>query len=234
MKTVYGIMLLILLVSMLTGTFNFQQVKAGGSVGVKAGDWIKYNVTTTYTSYDYSEPQPQPQWILIEFQSVEGTTLTGKMTGHMSDGTEQIQNFNLDVATGRGNATPFFVIPANSKPGDPVIFGPGGVINGETIRTYAGVDRTSVYATISETSYSGTSRITIYWDKQTGVVVEAYGTSERTSMYIKATETNMWQASIFGTQTEPIELYVLMAVIIIGVMGTIAFIMLKKKTSKAT
>jgi len=152
-------------------------------VGVKAGDWIKADFTITGTT----PGTPLPQWAMVEFLSVNGTSVSVRVTTHMDNGEEQSDTMTVDVAAGGG----MLVIPANTEVGDSINTGYYTVtIAGENSRTYAGVDRTVVYASFSQYG----NQITYYWDKQTGVIVEVYAVSGDMTETVKATETNIWQA----------------------------------------
>jgi hypothetical protein len=213
------------------------------AVGVKAGDWIKYDYTVTGAP----PGTPIPTWMKVEILSVEGTTATVRLTMHMSDGTEGNETLTLDVArtlvygTGGTFDTFFgfgFVIPANSTVGGDYIyiilltpeFMLGKQIDGETTNTYAGASRIVVYATFSYIGGRyGNRPLKYYWDKQTGVMVEASATLDSMTVTAKATETNMWQAAPFGLPIEPIYLYVLVALVIIIAVGATVFLMRRKK-----
>lgn len=186
---------LTLLVGALNGAFNIQPVKAGGTVGVKAGDWIK----CTYTISGWPAGTPYPEWLKVEFLSVEGTNATIRVTMRMSDGTEQNDTMTVDVATGGGTfqGQSGFVIPANCTTGDSIYMtGYGNVtIAGEATGTYAGASRTVVYASFSQYG----TQLTYYWDKLTGVLVEASAISGGMTGTARATETNMWQPETSGT-----------------------------------
>jgi hypothetical protein len=191
------------------------------SVGAKAGDWIKYDYTVTGTPAG----TPLPQWLKVEFLSVEGTNATVRVTMHMSDGTEQNATVPVDVvAGGQALGLSGFVIPANLTTGDSVyITGYGNVtIAEETTRTYAGASRTVVYASISQYG----TQLTYYWDKQTGVMVEASTTSGTMTGTGKATETNMWQTAP-SFPFDPIMLSVLIAIVIVIVI--VIFLLRRKK-----
>jgi hypothetical protein len=73
------------------------------------------------------------------------------------------------------------------------------------------------------------TQLTYYWDKQTGVMVEASTTSGTMTGTGKATETNMWQAAPSGLPIEPIYLYILAALVIIIVIGATAVMLRRKK-----
>lgn len=133
------------------------------------------------------------------------------------------------VASGQAFGLSGFVIPANLTTGD-IIFmsGYGNVtIAGETTRTYAGASRTVVYASISQYG----TQLTYYWDKQTGALVEASGTSDGMTMTGKATETNIWQATP-AFPIDPIILSFLIAIVIVIVIAVL-LVHRKKKPTEA-
>jgi|GEM_PF-6002472 len=185
----------------ITASFGYDPQKV--QVGVKAGDWVKVGYTIT----SWPAGEPYPEWLKLEFLSVEGTSASVRVTMRMSDGTEQSDTVPVDVVAGSSEALVLsgFVIPANLTVGDYVYMtGYGDIaIEGETTRTYAGEERTVVYASYSERQSAGglwefEYESTDYWDKLTGVMVE--GTSTYTdplqtiTVNFKATETNMWGA----------------------------------------
>jgi len=216
-------------------------------VGVKAGDWIKYDYTIT----DAPPGTPIPTWLKVEILSVEGTTVTVRLTMHMSNGTEGSETLTLDVArtlvydTGGTFDTFFgfgFVIPANSTVGGDFIyiillspeFMLGTQIDGETTRTYAGASRTVIYATFSYIGDRyGNNPLKYYWDKQTGVMVEASATLDSMTATAKATETNMWEAAPERAEGEvPFWmqwwLWAIVAVVIVALAGAVYFLKKRK------
>jgi hypothetical protein len=183
-------------------------------VGVKAGDWIKVEYKIT----GWPGGQSEPEWLKLEFLSVEGTTANVQVTMHMSDGTEQSDTVPVEVATGGGEAFGLsgFVISANLTTGDSFyITGYGNVaIEGETTRTYAGARRTVVYTSFSQY----VAQFTYYWDKPTGVLVEAsiiYTDYTDITATAKAIETNMWEATTVGMPWWP---WIIVAVAAVGLV----------------
>ena len=216
--TVFGILLLFLM-----GTLAFEALSEV-QVGVKSGDWIKIE----YTVSGWPSGQPYPEWLKIEFLTVNGTNATVRITMHMSDGTEQTDTESINI--GMGNQImgfSGFVIPANSKKGDSVyITGFGNVtIDGEETRTYAGASRTVVYASFSQYG----SQLTYYWDKQTGVMVEASMSSGNISATAKATETNIWEAGPSGFPLDPIYI-IIIVVVVVAVVATVIILVRRKKS----
>jgi hypothetical protein len=188
-------------------TANFVGVEAG-DVGIKAGDWIK----AMYTITGLPAGQPYPEWLKLEFLSVEGTNATVRATLRLSDGTEPSGTAPVDVVS--GSEVPGFagiIISANLTTGDSVyIAGPGNVtIDGEATRTYAGANRTVVYASFSQNE----TQVTYHWDKLTGVMVEISSTSPGITATAKATETNMWGAITVRMPWWP---WIIVAVVAVG------------------
>ena len=142
----------------------------------------------------------------------------------MSDGTELSDTVPADLSEGGGEAFGIagFVIPSNVTTGDSVhISGYGNVtIEGETARTYAGARREVVYASFSQDEV----QMTYYWDKETGVMLEASTTQGDVTTIGKMAETNMWEAS---TMQVPWWLWVIIAVVIAG--GAFAVYRLRRK-----
>ncbi|MGB6872561.1 MAG: GLUG motif-containing protein [Dehalococcoidia bacterium] len=161
-------------------------------VGVKAGDWVKVE----YTDTDWPAGVPSPGWLKLEFLCMvshsEGTGAVMMVTMRMSDGTEETDAVYVDIGAGGGEAFGLagFVIPANLTTGDSTYLAVYGdvTIAGETTRTYAGASRAAVYASFSQYGV----QLTYYWDKETGVMVEASSTSAGVTVTARVTETNLW------------------------------------------
>jgi hypothetical protein len=196
--------------------------------GIMAGDWIKLE----YKAGGSSADQPYPECLKLEFLSV-GRTANVRATLYVSDGTEQSDTVFVDPSEGGGEALGLagFVIPPNLTTGDSVyISGYGDVtIEGETTRTYAGARRRVVHASFSQSvPPQDEVQLTYYWDKLTGVMVEASTTAGDMTATGKATETNMWEA----TTGLPWWLWVVIAVAIAGV-AFVVYRLRKRKTSTA-
>ena len=189
-------------------------------VGVNAGDWIK----CAYTISGWPSGTPYPEWLKVEFLSVEGTNATIRVTMRMSDGTQPSQTMSIDVVAGGGafQGLSGFVIPANCTTGDSIYMsGYGNVTTaGETTGSYAGATRTVVSASFSQYG----TQLTYYWDKLTGAMVEASVVSGGVTATGKATETNMWQPAP-GLPIDPLILAVLIAIVIVIVI----FLVRRKK-----
>jgi len=187
-------------------------------VSVTAGEWIKVEYKIT----GWPAGKPYPEWLKLEFLSVEGTSANVRVTMRMSDGTEQSDTVHVDVVAGGGESFGLsgFVISANLTTGDSVYMtGYGDVaIEGETTRTYAGARRIVVYASISQSvPFQDEVQLTYYWDKLTGVMVEASTTYTDITATAKATETNMWEADPPTVWTEW-WLWVIVAAVVVGLV----------------
>jgi len=191
--------------------------------GVKAGDWIKLDFTIIRALPEMT----LPQWMKVEFLSVDGTTVTLHVTMQMLDGTENSNDITVDVAAGggtfRGPSWIFrglsgFVIPANSKTGDSIKITRYDTVTiaGENSGTYAGVNRTVVYASFSR----GGTQLTCYWDKKTGALVEVYAVSGYMAGTAKTTETNMWQAET-PTRRWPLIIGIIILATVIGISAVL-------------
>ncbi|MEM4704874.1 MAG: hypothetical protein QXJ02_07400 [Candidatus Bathyarchaeia archaeon] len=200
------------MIFMLCTFFAYAEVQ----VGVKAGDWVKCDLTS-------APIQDMPQWVKIECLSVTGSVATVKVTMHMSNGTEYEESMTLDLASGAGNAIFQALIPANSQTGDTIkVIGYGDLtISGETTATYAGASRTVVYASLVQNDM----QLTYHWDKQTGVLLEITLAQGSTSATFKATSTNIWQSSPpllpFASPNLPIE-YVCLSISIVAAIAIVA------------
>ena len=176
------------------------------TVGVKAGDWIKYGqITITWTGNGTGPPYvtnaKMVNWIRFDVLSVTGTTVSLNETFHYNNGTETVQSSDVDIQGGpMGGA---LLIASNLTAGDPLNpQTPGTTINETVTRFYAGANR-NVNIIDTKSSFDGyQSETKIYWDQETGIMVELYqnetdptypGGYEEES--VKATETNLWSPS---------------------------------------
>jgi hypothetical protein len=162
----------------------------GLSLGVKSGDWIVYDIQESFASERGQR---------IEFESVAGTNLTLVVTDTLA-GTQTSQTGYIDLATNEDFATSFFsarmyVIPIDISVGDSVYLGNevgSSRISGEKTGNYAGADRRVVYANFSLQE----SQYTLYWDKQTGVLVEGTISSGTVFKSLSTVGTSMWTGGL--------------------------------------
>jgi len=210
------------------------------TVGVKAGDWVKYGqITVTWTG-NGTEPSSvtdakKLDWVRIDVLSVAGTTANLNLTAHYNNGTQTFQNYDTDVQS--GSAGPAYLVASNLTSGDPISpQTPEITINQTVTRLYAGANR-NVNIIDAKSSYQGyLSETQFYWDQDTGIMVELYtnqtdytnpGAYEEVSL--KATETNLWSANVLDLiQNNLIYIIAGIAVIIVIVAATI--VLRRRKT----
>jgi len=191
-------------------------ISAEISVGVKQGDWIEYQVNVTGTP----PPDHDTTWAKMEITDVQGTDINLNVTTKFSNGTLLNEAITLNLETGQLGDD--FIIPANLNSSDTFFdkrVGVGNItISGVEERTGAGATRTVVYATTSQTKF--------YWDKSTGILVEASSSYPNYTMHTKADKTNMWQAQIFGL--DPTVFYALV-IAAVAILVVIAFFVIRRK-----
>jgi len=174
------------------------------TVGVKVGDWAKYNITLLWQSTDPAATEPPQfqemrkiEYAKLEVQSINNTTITLLMTYHFINGTDQtLPRMSADIAT----QFVTLVIAGNLSEGD-IIPGTAAPINLTVIRSYAGANRNVNCFGFSSSFFGMNMTQNMYWDKATGILCEmlmetstltdSYVTT--TSMLLKMTETNMWK-----------------------------------------
>ena len=82
---------LVLILGILSQSYVLAQI----AVGVKAGNWIEYNI-----SYSGSPPDFYPAWIRIDVTNVQGTKITADLSGEQLDGTLVTNSGTYDLETG--------------------------------------------------------------------------------------------------------------------------------------
>jgi hypothetical protein len=189
-------------------------ISAEISVGVKQGDWIEYQIAFSGTPPEGFDVT----WARMEIVGVQGGVINLNLTTRFSNGTQKNEAITLNIETGQLGDE--FIVPANLNGGD--IFFDKNVgnmtIKGVEDRTCAGSRRTVVYATTPQTMF--------YWDRSTGVLVEANSSFTDFTLHSRADKTNMWQAQMFGLDST-----VFYALVISGVaiLAVIALLVLRRK-----
>lgn len=160
-------------------------VNANVTVGVKAGDWMEYNVTYVGNG---DPPEEYAKWFKFQITDVQGTSITGKMTYEMLNGTSTISIHTYDLKTG---VLQLLVVPAGLTYADVFYHEDYGniTIAGTEEDTYAGGTRTAFYATFNE--------IKVYWDKPTGIFLKSEqeilsDNNETIEQRVTISSTNRW------------------------------------------
>ena len=189
------------------------------SVGVKEGDWAKYNVVFNYSTNDPEPPVPPPNsivdidYLLIKIVSVVGTNVTYESIIHYKNGTEQKSVSWLDVSTGLsypGFSIPYGpIVAANLSAGDKVYLNAyAPTINSTLIAFYAGMKR-EVNCFLQEVNmtippnHRTFGELAICWDRLSGILCEQKveyhyinienGYETRMLLQAVITETNIWK-----------------------------------------
>lgn len=211
-----AIVLTVLIVTMPVFSLAFADV----SVGVKKGDWIDYNVAITGNFEDHDAT-----WARTEVTDVQGPVLYLNMTTLFINGTYTYENITLNLQSGQLGDD--FFIPANLSTGDVFYDARLGniTITGSEQKTYRGVERTVVTSTV----YANKNEATVfYWDKQTGIMVEAHSNYSdiNFTMTTFANDTNMWRQQ---DHADSIAFYALLTTVVIVAVVSAAFLVWRKK-----
>ena len=206
--------LTLLLVLVLASVF-FSVSPADILVGVKQGDWIEYNV-----SFTGNPPiEHDAVWARMEVVSVDGMKVNASFVSRLAN--ETVLEILEDLDLEKGRLIDMFIIPAYLDEGDVFYDQISGqiVIDRVETRNYAGADRTVVYAEAVDTQW--------YWDRATGVTVEARTSNSNYTLETVATGTDMWNSQIFGLDANIF--YGLLSLIAVGVGASIILSLQRRK-----
>jgi hypothetical protein len=227
-------------------------------VGVKIGDWTKYSHKIAWspigngTEPSYITDAKKIDWSRCDVENVSGAVVTFNLTAHYSNGTQTSLTFDENVTTGfSASGMSFgFILPfiaANLTQGDPLVTRLGAtIVNQTTTGIYASANRNVNFLerTWSIDNLTATNRV--YWDRETGVLVEgyedipAYSTLEATpgdqvvtgyeESSLKVIETNMWSADLIGTILSNFDVIITGVLVAIAIIVTILVLRRKRKT----
>lgn len=173
---------------------TFRVSASASEVGVQPGDWVMYNHTVRL--FEFTDTIRS--WRRLEFTNVKGTNVTVQITAPTTIGVGGLftQTITGDIAMGifPGVSAIFkaLAIQPHRTIGDSVYVTDfdNVTITGETIMTYAKENRTVIYSIFSQSGI----QLAYYWDKQTGIVLEASSsTLDGGSEGIIAVNTNIFQ-----------------------------------------
>ena len=180
-------------------------------VGVKVGDWAKYNVGVSWTGvlHQMFSAISETKWLMIEATDISDTEVTFTGTLHFKNDTEQVTTgVKWDIAPTGSYGIILFFIGSNLKQHDKIYPISTYTINETVSRTYNGVPRENNHLNVS-TSYVLTPpavydiyRLDCYWDKATGILTEETlemsqdDLSRSLSIHLKIIDTNLWEAPV--------------------------------------
>jgi hypothetical protein len=243
-----GIGLLVILVVPVFATMAHGQ---GYTVGVKAGDWVKYGQMVVAWTGNGTEPsfvidENKIDWMRIDVLNVTGTTASLKWTTHYNNATQTFLNFSVDVQSMGapmlgGGSSLSMLIASNLKAGDPIGAGSERTVNQTVTGTYAGANRNVniIYNTYSPDLLFFTWKEKFYYDQNTGIMVEEqvnetfyYATlgvvPGQMQVSVKATETNLWSAGAL-TIIQNNLIYIIAGAAAIIIIVAITIVLRKRK-----
>jgi hypothetical protein len=152
--------------------------------GVHSGDQFVYAPSLSWYSNDSSATVPwnfqnlnDTEWLMVTITNVQFTNVTGQMTQHYKNGTEQLGAGYVDVATGIGENLTMFVIATNLNANDSIYttgFYTSWIINETVPVVYSGIPRLANHFNVTATYSLGNTTLNqtenIYWDRSTGVI----------------------------------------------------------------
>ena len=160
------------------------------TVGVNAGNTYNYSYTLTWESTDPAATMPseiaqlkETQSIQLKIISVEGTLINLDSIRKFKNGTESIQNGNIDVNL-QVLEVPYsrMIIRADANPGEKVYpLGGRPTLNETATKTYSigQIETISYISTV--TLISGSQKTEIYYDRANGVGLEYTLETQETS-----------------------------------------------------
>jgi hypothetical protein len=180
------------------------------SVGVNAGDWIEYTASYTGSPADY-----YVDWMRIDVKNVQDSDVTVDMMGAFLNGINDTESGTFDLEVGLPGA---MIVPANLDVGDQFYHEDYGNITIEETDEIisVGSKRTAVYATVTQAE--------MHWDKETGVLLQSEMSMNNFTLNMVVTKTNIWQ-----TQSDGLELTVVVILLITLIVAVTAVFLLRKK-----
>jgi hypothetical protein len=186
------------------------------SVGVKQGDWIEYNATTTGNP----PKEHNVTWARMEILRVQGNEVDVNVTTQARNGTVSSLLMTLNIDKGEIGA--WWIIPANLNPGDTfydAFLAQNITINSQEEKTFAGATRTITNATVPTR--------TKIWDKSTGVFLVSIDDLPDYTINVVAYSTNIWSAQLFGL--DPTIVYAIILVIVAAIVVATVLVVARRK-----
>jgi hypothetical protein len=190
---------------------------AGVGVGVKAGDWVEYDVAFTGDA----SLGHDVVWARLDVLAVRDTTVDLNVSTRSTGGT--VESGPTTVNLGTGELSDAFIIPAGLSVGDVFYDRSQGNV------TIAGLDK-QVVAGAERDVISAANNVTVYsWDRATGVLVEAHSVYPAYTLDTKINGTNSWQ-----TQTPELgqALFIALSAVAIGIVAVVAVLLLRRRKSR--
>jgi hypothetical protein len=151
----------------------------------------------------------------VDVKNVQDSDVTVDMMGAFLNGINDTESGTFDLEVGFPGP---MIVPANLDVGDQFYHEDYGniTIEGTDEIISVGSKRTAVYAIVTQTE--------LHWDKQTGVLLQSEISMNNFTLNMVVTKTNMWQ-----TQSDGLELTVVILLITLIVAVTAVFLLRKKR-----
>jgi len=188
------------------------------TVGLKEGDWVKYEVT-----YTGSPPEGYPTNTKIEVLEIEGTTITIKIENDRLNGTHTSSTATFDLEDG---APDLIIIPANLAVGDQVVNKDWDItftIEGVEEYDFRDATREMVFANIVVEGIP----LEYNWDRETGIFIQIDQTRDDYTQKYLAYDTNIVQAQ--PSDIDPMLLYGVVIAVVIIIIVVVVLVLKRKK-----
>ncbi len=209
------VLLAVAITILLVTTSLFSEAFADISVGVKKGDWIKYQVKETgNVTADYNIT-----WARIDVADVEGAKINIDVQTGYANGTLYPEKVPLNLATGAiGDG---FFVSTNLNLGDQFYSEYQGNMTITSIwqMEVGEASRTVISSTSNQTTY--------YWDRQTGILVGATTSFPSFTLFTMTSGTNLWQPQILGLDSTAF--YEVIIIIIVFLVLVFAVLIWQKR-----
>jgi hypothetical protein len=219
----------LLIVIVALSSLSALALAAQPKVGVKVGDYAEYTVSFTGSPWVGHDAN----WARMDVIKVDGLQVGVNFTTRISSGEIEYATENLDFGSGR--YIDYFVISSGLSKGD--VFFDSGInanitVESQESKKYAGVNRTVISGVVSfeMPDGTGTADTLWYWDQATGVAVEAISTYPTFTMHTTMEKTSLWNSQT--NQINPYLLYGLVIVVVVLVLAASLVIVSVRKRGK--
>jgi hypothetical protein len=186
-----------------TRTFDF-------SIGLKAGNWIKYSVSVsreaTIPNPYFTENPENVSWVKDEVENTTLDLVNALEITHFKNGTETSHECSINIGDVLPGLCILTVIPIGLKTGEAVappsvlVFGLHATVNQTKTGIYAGASRSVDVVNISRTGRLVKLISVNYYDRETGALLEVDSYSslpvEALQTSVIAIDTNIWASSL--------------------------------------
>ena len=218
---------------------SYAQTRA---VGVAEGDWFKYGFTFDWNSELNMTSEEVPfsdflmsEWVTLNIQDISGTNVTGCITIHFENGTDNTQDVSVDVDTGDGNLRNW-LISAGLNANDLLYLSGSNERINETITQTSPWGSRETNHLVYSYNYSSEEdnsdiRVNMFWDKEIGVLTELSFEADALMNGTAMSASALW--TIVDSNIETIPEFDTSALIIVTVSMTILILWFKREEVNA-